>query len=300
MSQDLLPYTCFIEDCGTSFEMYLTSETLLAHLLEEHSSLRWICDFCALRNETTGQPGGRREFCGAEEWKQHMKEAHEDQIKTLQELQLAEMAELNKRPLIGPLSCPLCDFAEPNMSSKVDDHILQHLHEFSLLALPEFPQDGDADGSITSGATIRLSHTDNIKPAASETKYTLTWPVPKLNSFYDELIHLLPSSVNPRLQNFLGWVKTGDWASTQASQEFWATHFNKVQHFIRAYGAGVDRENIGITPALWEELVSQTFDELLTWQSERNSKWTSSSNSFKSMISLAISVEVESHILLFS
>ncbi|KAI7775985.1 hypothetical protein LA080_006011 [Diaporthe eres] len=189
--EDILPYTCFVEGCSTPDEMYLTSETFLAHLIEEHSSLRWVCDFCALGDTTKGHPRVHHDFLSAEQWEMHIQEAHGHRVKGIQQAELAELAELNKRPMIGPLSCPLCDFAMPNMSSKVDRHIFQHLHEFSLRALPEPAKNGDTNGSIASGVTVMPSHIAGFGVAVSESERSLELPDPNLSNVHADLIYML-------------------------------------------------------------------------------------------------------------
>lgn len=281
MSQDVLPYSCFIEGCITPDEMYLTSDTLLAHLLEEHSTPRWICDFCALWDETNELPGVYREFSSAEKWQQHTTEKHRNRIITFREPQLAELAELNKRPMIGPLSCPLCSFTMPNMSSKVDSHILHHLHEFSLRALPDPPESGHVDEKMASSVTAIPSHISQVKVDASQTGHTHTLSAPNLNNLYNDLIDILPSSRHPSLQQFLAWIQGRDWAVTEASHEFWATQFAKLQHVTRTYNQPAI---VDTTPAVMADIVAGIIDELLTLTLERNPKWYPSSNSYRSMM----------------
>jgi CHAT domain-containing protein len=118
--------------------MYPTDENLLAHMVDKHSTTRWTCDYCASKDEERKQNSTEElyEFNSAEEWEDHVEKAHGDQV-TAQQRPI--LAELNKRLMMGPLTCPLCDFATETMGMKIDDHILQHLHEFALWALPEGP-----------------------------------------------------------------------------------------------------------------------------------------------------------------
>ncbi|KAL6408087.1 hypothetical protein AUP68_08460 [Ilyonectria robusta] len=159
VAHDILPYSCFIEKCDTPYEMYPTDENLLAHMIDKHSTMRWTCDYCASKDEASKQRStdAPREFNNAGDWEGHVEEAHGDQITAHQRPILAE---LNKRPAMGPLTCPLCDFAMETMGSRIDDHILQHLHEFALWALPngsgvmkmvDIPLAEDADTKIQVG-----------------------------------------------------------------------------------------------------------------------------------------------------
>lgn len=288
VSQDILPYTCFVEGCGTPDEMYLTSETLLAHLLENHSSLRWICDFCVLSDDDiNGFPAERREFCSAEEWEIHIGEAHGDRIKTLGRPELAELAELNERPMIGPLSCPLCDFATPNMSTKIDDHILQHLHEFSLWALPDRLDDEVANGSSESSATAMRSHISGIKAVAPRTEHSLVLSEAELNNFHYDINSSNFMAVGPTAIQFLDWVDGISWESqTTASREFWAAHFGKLRQTVRTIDEAVQNKNTEMASEILQDLASETLDHLVSLQIDRNPHWVSSLTPNQSMISL--------------
>ena len=158
VAHDILPYSCFIDKCDTPYEMYLTGENLLAHMVDKHSSMRWTCDYCASKDKASKQRStdAPHEFSSAGEWEDHMGKAHSDRVTAHQRPILAE---LNKRPMMGPLACPLCDFAMETMDSKIDDHILRHLHEFALWALPESPGAMSDEKSKASQVSGTLSHT---------------------------------------------------------------------------------------------------------------------------------------------
>lgn len=104
-------------------------------MVDKHSSLCWKCSWCASDyQETEPQAPRRHDFWTAEAWQDHVTQRHKDRIKKF--AQLPVLAELSKRRIIGPLACPLCDFSTETTDSRIDGHILQHLHEFSLWALP--------------------------------------------------------------------------------------------------------------------------------------------------------------------
>ena len=116
-----------MDDCDIPNEMYLTAESLHGHMLEKHSVMRWICAYCSYDcNETKDY--------SAQEWESHTAAEHGDIIPADQR---ALFAELNKYSMIGPLSCPLCQFNTETLDTKVDGHILQHLREFALRSLPD-------------------------------------------------------------------------------------------------------------------------------------------------------------------
>lgn len=148
--------------------MYLTTENLLAHVVDKHSSLCWTCSWCSSDYQTTDtQAPDRHEFWTAEAWGDHITKRHKDRIKSAQ---LPVLAELNKRATIGPLACPLCDFSTEATDSRIDNHILQHLHEFSLWALPrasDAAPDEESKASHVSGS----SHTRGL-PSADDSLLT--------------------------------------------------------------------------------------------------------------------------------
>lgn len=166
MAQDLIPYSCIVEDCDRPDEMYPTADDLLIHTLEKHSEPRWTCDYCAfgVRDENDTSKKALRIFDNAEDWKTHVISAHQDRVPAEQ---CDKLAQLNKRRMLGPLSCPLCEFVSETMDASIDDHILQHLHHFALRALPENRNEADDEGSRASQVSILLSHAQLIDNGTS-------------------------------------------------------------------------------------------------------------------------------------
>jgi hypothetical protein len=161
--QDIIPYTCIIEKCDSPDEMYLTAEALLAHTLDKHSFARWTCDYCAPSTNATETSTalGPRAFETAEDWMKHVANDHGDAMSADERPILAD---LNKRQMIFPLSCPLCPFSVDYMDTRINDHILLHMHEFSLLALPEDAWgSGDKTTGTISQASEQLSYTTELK-----------------------------------------------------------------------------------------------------------------------------------------
>ncbi|KAI0197477.1 hypothetical protein F4808DRAFT_295284 [Astrocystis sublimbata] len=170
--QDLMPYSCFSSECETPNMLYLTTEDLLAHMIEKHSSTCWTCSFCSPGHQVTGSfsTGTEHNFWSAEAWESHVMDVHSGRVKITQ---LPVFLEMAKRSVLMPMACPLCDFSTNVISYKVDDHILHHLHEFSLRALPENSNPTDAKGSKTSQVSGSLSH---IKDLDQEEALPLEYP----------------------------------------------------------------------------------------------------------------------------
>ena len=132
--QDLLPYSCFFDDCNMPEETFLTAEKLLAHVLERHAETSWICDSCIPdhRNEVDSST---EVFHSALEWLIHQREVHDARIPD-EEADL--LVQVGERRLIRMPGCPICSHTSGgSMYPHLDEHILAHIHEFSLWALPE-------------------------------------------------------------------------------------------------------------------------------------------------------------------
>jgi hypothetical protein len=145
--------------------MYLTAESLLAHTLEKHSLFQWVCDHCTMAGSTVNNAThSNQHFASAEEWMEHVARDHGDSATAEERIVLAE---LSKRPVLLPLDCPLCPFAIESTSDKIDDHILLHLHEFSLLALPERAWETDEKSKTLSQGSDPLSYTHMLSTSAT-------------------------------------------------------------------------------------------------------------------------------------
>ena len=162
--QDIIPYTCIIDPCDTPDEMYLTAESLVAHTLKSHSTSRWTCDYCAF--ETPGSRDSTSHqslvFETAKDWEKHFIQNHKEKLTTSN---ITMLAELNKQQMFPALSCPLCQEFNVDtkiMDFKIDDHILRHLHEFSIMSLPGSSQQAGHTTGSTSQASVLLSHTGLI------------------------------------------------------------------------------------------------------------------------------------------
>lgn len=132
--QDLLPYSCFFENCNTPKETYLTAEKLLAHVLEEHAETSWICDSCVLDHQNEVDFSAEV-FRSALEWLSHQRDVHNARIP---DEEAGLLAQVGERRFIRMPGCPLCTHTSGGgVHPQLDEHILAHIHEFSLWALPE-------------------------------------------------------------------------------------------------------------------------------------------------------------------
>ncbi|KAL6832172.1 hypothetical protein V8C40DRAFT_238033 [Trichoderma camerunense] len=151
VAQDILPYMCIFEDCETPKNMYLTSDELVKHMRSHHSVPRWICSYCSSKSE------GHQQFVfeSPAEWESHMQQAH---IAAFTPAQLPALSRVSRRNMLDTLSCPLCAYTAGISRPTLDDHIVQHLHEFALRCLPWVTNGSDGESiNASSSHGSRLS-----------------------------------------------------------------------------------------------------------------------------------------------
>lgn len=139
VAQDILPYMCVFEDCKTPEEMYLTSDDLLKHVQDHHSTLQWVCSQCA-RSQDPDQSRFST-FHTMAAWQAHTRAAHKSLVP---DSSLASLAKFSEARVLEPVSCPLCAYSSAGVQKTLDQHIIQHIHEFSLRSLPWGTREDDA------------------------------------------------------------------------------------------------------------------------------------------------------------
>src|SRR5579862_167954 len=94
--KDLQPYVCIYDPCPAQDILYDSEAAWLKHEQWEHAR-QWCCD-------SPDHPLVM--FPTADEFKNHMREAHSE---TFQEHQLQSLADASKRPSLAAFEfCPLC------------------------------------------------------------------------------------------------------------------------------------------------------------------------------------------------
>lgn len=153
--------------------MFLTAEHLLTHVVEQHSVHCWTCDYCTYASSKlhhNKMPAPKEVFTTAGDWTKHMDESHGDLIAP----QNREVfAETHKRRLIDSLSCPFCEFQSDSWTPDIPDHILHHLHEFALRALPDDTAqlEDKISSRKTAGCESVLSHTQLADGGVDDLRY---------------------------------------------------------------------------------------------------------------------------------
>ena len=159
-----------MEECSNDNEMYSKADQLLAHMKTRHSLTKWTCNPCStnIKQASESDPSDPQIlifFDSAESWQAHTEKEHGNLGPAPQRDILTE---LSQRQLIGPLECPLCKSEPTEPRTGIDEHILKHLHEFALLALP-----GDA-----APANEKESSAFQVSSSASLLSYTKdSWTV---------------------------------------------------------------------------------------------------------------------------
>ncbi|KAK8115457.1 hypothetical protein PG984_011959 [Apiospora sp. TS-2023a] len=125
VAQDILPYMCVFEDCNTPEEMYLTSDDLLKHAQDHHSTRQWVCNPCSRNPEQSGLST----FNTMAEWRAHTREAHKE---LGPDSSLAALAKFGEARVLQHTTCPLCGISTEGVQKTLDQHIVQHIHEGNL------------------------------------------------------------------------------------------------------------------------------------------------------------------------
>lgn len=252
--------------------MFLTSEALLAHLIDKHSSISWICDFCSSNDGVTGQAAI---FETTESWGKHMEEEHGDLMKAHQRQVLAN---LNQQSMIGPFSCPLCDrIKTPTLDFKIDDHILGHLHEFALRALPASYENGSDDLGSALQSRGSLSRTTNADSPENQPGLAslddLGFGIGDIITISEILSKNFSGMQN--LQNFHRWLQLlkYQWnAQTTVDKEFLCTHLTRLQQAITVYLQQNQETTTDSDESMFENIKDIT-NELLNYERQRSADW---------------------------
>ncbi|KAH7305787.1 hypothetical protein B0I35DRAFT_108670 [Stachybotrys elegans] len=121
--EDLLPYTCVIEECPAQTPLFSTRKEWEAHVEAEHG-VQWRCPLCE-ENDLI--------FETEEGITHHLEAEHQDDVRELTLETLLPWSEIRR---MGIASCPLCSSFGREDSPEIIHHVLRHVYEFSLRALP--------------------------------------------------------------------------------------------------------------------------------------------------------------------
>ncbi|OOQ87104.1 hypothetical protein PEBR_18808 [Penicillium brasilianum] len=130
---DILPYTCIFEDCLQADTFYMTKETWLSHMGEEHGdTVQWVCHSCSQKNLYAT-------FRDPADFTAHIQQQHSKGIRPNQIPML--LSSWRRKVPFEISACPLCNFQSDDQTALLD-HTAEHIHSFSLRSLPWAPREG--------------------------------------------------------------------------------------------------------------------------------------------------------------
>ncbi|KAH8719541.1 hypothetical protein GQ44DRAFT_751601 [Phaeosphaeriaceae sp. PMI808] len=122
VANDMCPYTCVVENCPTPYNLFVTQEEWNDHIINDHPP-HWQCPCCG------GDPPIFNSISGITT---HLMTEHSQEVGD----DLGEFLLDTEINVIGITKCPLCDSEGPQDSLDLIDHVLHHIHDFSLRSLP--------------------------------------------------------------------------------------------------------------------------------------------------------------------
>ncbi|KAI3342618.1 hypothetical protein F4824DRAFT_442756 [Ustulina deusta] len=187
VADDLRPYTCISEQCETPMKFFLTSSGWLRHMTEEHSS--WVCSCC---KESRLEPST---FFTKHDFLAHRQSFHMTASdKGALEVNSSQFVSLQPSRNLSPMRCPLCNYRLNPVDIEFDDHIPEHIHSFSLQALPWDNEAFFASSGIKSSATDKEC-TNDLSSIANNFQ---TLPTASLKT--------LPSPKDSKKSEYINWT----------------------------------------------------------------------------------------------
>lgn len=153
LANDICPYTCILEHCPTPHKLFVTEKEWKEHFLNDHPP-EFQCSYC----DSTA-------FRSLVEIMRHLRLEHPD----ISDDELADALAESPVHIMGISKCPLCDSEDSPDSPELIEHVLQHIHDFSLRSLP-WPKDRIPHLNKTVGNfNLAIDNTDQIKSWVLET-----------------------------------------------------------------------------------------------------------------------------------
>jgi hypothetical protein len=159
--------------------MFVTTDELNKHIRKEHSIHCWACDYCA----PTLPEDQIMIFDTAQDWILHVTESH---FPNMPLSRFEALSEMSMRTMVGPISCPLCNFCTTTAQPEVEEHVTWHMHSFALRALPWGVGDNRKDSEAPDSGVKSKSSSDSQN---SDTEYLGVSP-------YDSLPEITELKIN--------------------------------------------------------------------------------------------------------
>ncbi|KAI1149604.1 hypothetical protein F4825DRAFT_453287 [Nemania diffusa] len=157
LANDISPYTCILENCPTPYKLFATHYEWKEHFMDDHPS-QWSCPCCADAHMFKSLSGVIN----------HIRSKHPDAISDRLDDLLSD-AEIK---VMGITKCPLCDSEGPQDSPDLVEHVLQHVHDFSLRSLP-WPTDPPFHPS-NPAATFNIDYATKVFKDDSGNEYSFS------------------------------------------------------------------------------------------------------------------------------
>ncbi|KAH7205726.1 hypothetical protein BKA60DRAFT_151878 [Fusarium oxysporum] len=129
LAEDIRPYTCIFDRCPAPDVYYSSRSMLEQHFRQDHPPV-WVCPLC----------DQGRVYSTMTEMMDHLHNAHAQAMGENVSTLISSSAQMR----MGIESCPLCEVKGDADSPELIDHVLEHVHDFSLRSLP-WPKSADVD-----------------------------------------------------------------------------------------------------------------------------------------------------------
>lgn len=157
VARDLTPYTCIFENCETPLRLYSTAAAWSDHINKTHRVSRWTCEVC----DADIRAGHKAPmFDSAAHLSEHLKSIHPSSLTQIKPSAKA----MPKMTDIDPMPCPLCNNPNKLIDLNSDDHIAEHIHAFSLQALPWGEEDMGQGFDVVSSSASPATQPTRRKP----------------------------------------------------------------------------------------------------------------------------------------
>ncbi|KAJ4285970.1 hypothetical protein N0V90_013536 [Kalmusia sp. IMI 367209] len=123
---DIRPYTCIVENCPKPYQLYITRDEWREHVLRDHQP-KWRCSCCT---------GTRPVFQSERSFMIHLDDEHESELVNISNKDFNRIVSMSTIRPFGITSCPLCNEQGPTDSPLLIEHVLEHIYNFSMYALP--------------------------------------------------------------------------------------------------------------------------------------------------------------------
>ncbi|EXL74457.1 hypothetical protein FOPG_10484 [Fusarium oxysporum f. sp. conglutinans race 2 54008] len=129
LAEDIRPYTCIFDRCPAPNIYYSSRSMLEQHFRQDHPPV-WLCPMCDLGSA----------YSTMTEMMDHLHNTHTQTI----EEGISAIISSSAQTRMGVESCPLCEIKGDTDSPELIDHVLEHIHDFSLRSLP-WPKSSEVD-----------------------------------------------------------------------------------------------------------------------------------------------------------